>query len=173
MKSHKGIRPQDIAILLYISQYADGVFKMKDVALTLNISQSEVSESINRSHIAGLIDTKTKLVFRYSLYEFLVFGLRYVFPILPGPVVKGIPTAHSGPPLNTIIKSDDDQYVWKSSEGTLRGMAIEPLYSTLPSISVQHPKFYEVLCLIDALRIGKVREVNLARDLLRERLIIV
>jgi len=171
VKAHNGMKPQDIAILLFICQYSDGSFKMLDIANSLKISQSEVSESINRSKIAKLIDTQSKMVFRRGLYDFLVHGLRYVFPILAGPIVKGIPTAHSGPPLNKKILPGDEHFVWKYTEGSMRGMAIEPLYKTLPSICEKHNDFYELLCLVDALRIGRIREVNFAKEILKMRLI--
>ncbi|HLV32147.1 MAG TPA: hypothetical protein VKY57_11310 [Chitinispirillaceae bacterium] len=172
MKAHKGMKPQDVAVLLFIAQYVDGNYKVLDIANALEISQSEISESINRSKIAKLIDPADKKVFRYGLLEFLIHGLKYVFPIQPGPIVKGVPTAHSGPPLNKMIVAGNEQFVWKASGGTLRGMSVEPLYRTLPKISANYLEFYELLCLLDTLRIGRAREVNIAQDILKKRLII-
>lgn len=171
MKAHNGIKPQDIAILLFICQYSDGKYKISEIADSLKISQSEVSESVNRSNIAKLIDAKSKTVFRNGLYEFLVYGLRFVFPVVPGSNVRGIPTSHSGPPLNRLITSGEDKFVWSYSKGTVRGMSIEPLYKTIPAIAGEFSEYYELLCLVDALRIGRSREVNLAREILSERLL--
>ena len=111
MKEHKGMKSQDVAILLFICQYFDGVYKVSEIADALKISQSEVSESINRSNTAKLIDAKSKTVFRHGFYEFLIYGLKFVFPAIPGHIVRGIPTSHSGPPLNKLITSDSDQFV--------------------------------------------------------------
>ncbi|HPA58112.1 MAG TPA: helix-turn-helix domain-containing protein [bacterium] len=171
MKNHKGMKPQDVAILLFICQYFDGVYKVSEIADALKISQSEISESINRSNIAKLIEAKSKAVFRHGFYEFLVYGLKFVFPAIPGHIVRGVPTAHSGPPLNKFITSDSDQFVWSCSKGSMRGMSIEPLYRTMPLVYEQFPEYYELLCLVDALRIGRSREVVLAREILSERLL--
>ncbi len=171
MKEHKGMKPQDVAILLFICQYCEGSYKVSEIADSLKISQSEVSESINRSNIAKLIDAKIKTVFRHGFYEFLVYGLKFVFPVVPGHIVRGVPTSHSAPPLNKLISSDTDQFVWSYSKGTMRGMSIEPLYKTIPLVCEQFQEYYELLSLVDALRIGRSREIVFARDLLKERLL--
>ncbi len=55
MKEHSGMRPHDIVVLLKIAAKNADSWYMKDLAHELNISASEISESINRSVIAGLI----------------------------------------------------------------------------------------------------------------------
>lgn len=171
MKKHNGMKPQDIAVLLYIAQYCEGDYKVLDLANALKISQSEISEALNRNRIAKLLDTEQKIVYRNNLYEFIVYGLKYVFPIEPGTIVRGVATAHSGPPLDKLIVSGNEKYVWSDSNGDLKGISVVPLYKTLPAIAKNHPEFYELLCLVDACRIGRAREVNLAREILKERLL--
>lgn len=171
MKKHNGMKSQDIAVLLYIAQYCEGKYRVSDLANALKISQSEVSEALNRCRIARLLDADEKIVYRNNLYEFIIYGLKYVFPVEPGTIVRGIATAHSAPPLNKKIVAGAESYVWSYSDGNAQGIAIAPLYKTLPAIAVDHPEFYELLCLVDACRIGKAREVNLAREILKERLI--
>jgi hypothetical protein len=97
--------------------------------------------------------------------------LKYVFPVELGTIVRGIATAHSGPPLNKYIISGTESYVWSLSNGDSQGISVPPLYKTLPGIARKSPEFYELLCLVDACRIGKAREVNLAREILEERLL--
>jgi len=171
MKKHNGMKPQDIAVLLYIAQYCEGNYRAIDLANALKISQSEVSEALNRCRIARLLDADEKIVYRNNLYEFIIYGLKYVFPVEPGTIVRGIATAHSGPPLNKLIVSSSESYVWSYSNGDTQGISIAPLYKTLPAIAKDYPEFYELLCLIDACRIGRAREVNLAREIIKERLL--
>ena len=71
MKAHNGMKSQDIAVLLFICAQDDGNWKVFDLASSLNISQSEISESLNRSKIARLIDKNKKVVFRNNLLEFI------------------------------------------------------------------------------------------------------
>ncbi|WP_162427399.1 hypothetical protein [Pontibacter pudoricolor] len=169
MKKHNGMRPQDIVILLDII-VRQGEWTMKDISQELNISGSEVSESLQRSHVAGLIDGSKKNVMRNALMEFLKYGLRYVFPQNPGAIVRGIPTAYSAPPLSNIIMSGD-KLVWPYPKGEVRGQGVEPLYPTVVEAAIQNVKLYELLALVDALRVGRVRERELAAVELEKRVL--
>jgi hypothetical protein len=171
MKKHSGMRPLDTLVLVQIALYGNNDWLAKDLSNKLKISASEVSESLNRSAIAGLLSADKKMVMSKALLEFLEFGLKYAFPQRPGPLVRGIPTAHSAPPLNQLLHVDDP-FVWPYRDGTLRGQSIEPLYKTVPEISLQDNELYEVLALLDSLRVGKVREQNLAVEELKRRILV-
>src|SRR5690606_36222741 len=80
MKKHNGMRPHDIVILLKIVAKGNHDWLMKDIANELFISNSEVSESLNRSVLAGLIASDKKRVMRQALVEFITSGLKYVYP---------------------------------------------------------------------------------------------
>jgi predicted transcriptional regulator len=169
MKRHKGMRPQDIVILLKIVSLKSDDWKMSDLAYDLKISQSEISEGLHRCKTARLIDPSKKKVFKASLTEFLLYGLKYVFPVEPGAMVKGILTCHSAQPLSDLIASNE-VYVWAFPKGNAKGQAIEPLYKTVPEIALKNKELYELLTLVDAIRIGRPREFNLASAELKNRL---
>lgn len=78
-------------------------------------------------------------------------------------------TAHSAPPLNETIKSEE-AYVWPYGKGNLRGQAIEPLHPNVPEACLKDQKFYEFMALCDVLRVGRAREKNLAIEELKNRL---
>lgn len=170
MKKHSGMRPHDIVILLKIAAKGAQQWLMKDLAVELGISASEVSESINRSVQAGLLANDKKKVKAAALSEFLQYGLPYVFPQQPGALVRGIPTAHAAPPLNKLIESNE-LYVWPSAKGNVRGQAIEPLYKSVVKAIEKDSKLYELLALVDALRVGRVREKQLAMEEIKKRLL--
>jgi len=168
MKTQKSnMRPQDIVILLKIIASKDKLLSQTILASELGMSQSEISESLSRSKFAGLIDSYGKRVRRLALMEFLQFGLAYVFPEQPGAIVRGIPTAHSASPLKDKIVSNED-YVWASAKGTVRGQRIIPLYSTVVDAVKQDAILYELLALVDALRVGRVREKEIAIEELKK-----
>lgn len=169
MKKHSGMRPHDIVILLKIAAKRDTPWLMKDLSMELGISASEISESLNRSAIAGLIAQDKKRLMKMAILDFLEHGLRYVYPQQPGARVRGLPTAHAAPPLNDEIVSENP-YVWPYGEGKVRGESIEPLHPKVPEACLRDPKFYELLALCDALRVGRAREKNLAIQELRKRL---
>jgi hypothetical protein len=170
MKKHIGMRPQDVVILLKILLLGEDTWLNKDLAQALHISPSEVSESLQRSKFAGLIDPTKRLVRCQALLDFLIFGIRYVFPVQPGALVRGIPTAYSSTPLVTFIQSKES-VVWPHPSGTLKGQSIEPLYPNAPEAALKDIALYELLALIDALRIGRARERELAVTELQQRLL--
>lgn len=170
MKKHNGMRPQDIVVLLKIIAVKHDEWYNSDLAKALKISPSEISEVLNRCKIAGLIDSKKRKVHMNSFMEFLVYGLKYVFPSQPGTMVRGIPTAHSAYPMNEHISSGADVYVWASAKGTHRGQAIEPLFKSIPQIVHEDQLFYELLSISDTFRVGRAREIKIAKSELEKRL---
>lgn len=164
------MRPHDVVILLKIVAKGDTSWFNKDLANELYISQSEISESLNRSKIARLISGDKKHVFKLTLLDFLRYGLPYVYPEQPSSLVRGVPTSHSTPPLNEFIQSEQN-FVWPYAKGTVRGFAIQPLHPNVPKACLQDPKLHELLAITDALRLGKARERNLAIEGLEKRFI--
>lgn len=156
-------------VLLKIAAKKEEPWLMKDLAIELGISASEISESLNRSSIAGLISKDKKRLMKLAILDFLEHGLRYVYPQMPGPRLRGVPTAHSAPPLSQEILSEEP-YVWPYGEGTVRGESIEPLHPKVPEACLKDPAFHEYMALCDALRVGRAREKNMAIQELRSRL---
>jgi predicted transcriptional regulator len=167
MKKHSGMRPHDIAVLLKIASKGQALWYMKDLAFELGISASEISESINRSIIAGLISSDKRTINKMALLDFLKSGLRYVYPQKPGSMARGIGTAHSAPPLNEEIVSEE-QFVWPFANGNIRGQAIEPLHINTPEACLRDLKYYKLMALTDAIRIGKAREQNIAFEKIKK-----
>jgi len=171
MKAQQQVmKPQDVLLLLKISSLDNKPWRQKIIAEELSMSQSEISESVSRSKYAGLLDPKGKKVMRLALMEFIQYGLRYVFPQKPGPVVRGVTTAHSASPLKEHIQSSED-YVWPYGKGTVRGHSIIPLYPSVPEAALKDKRLYELLVLVDALRVGRAREKEIAIHELNLRLL--
>jgi len=170
VKKHNGMRPQDILVLLKIISLHNHKWRNIDIANALKLSPSETSEALNRCKIAKLIDGKKRNVHINSFKEFLIYGLKYVFPAEIGPTVRGIPTAHSAPPISESISQGSDTYVWPSAIGTKRGQSLKPLYKTIPEISQENKSFYELLVIIDTLRVGRAREIKIAIEELEKRM---
>ena len=64
------LKPQDVLILLKIVSLNSDTWFHHTIAQDLGISQSEVSQSLNRSKYSGLIDSQKKNVNRMALKEF-------------------------------------------------------------------------------------------------------
>ncbi len=163
MRKHTGIRPQDIVILVKILSYGQQPWLAKDLAKSLFLSGSEVSESLNRSAYSGLIDKNKKKVLKLNLLEFIIYGLRYTFPQQPGSIVRGMLTAHSHPTLQNKFIADT-KFVWPDPESNAVGLSIEPFYAKQVNAAKEDQSLYYNLCLIDMIRVGRTREVNYAKE---------
>ena len=187
MRSQAGMRPQDVLVLLKLVVWKETFVRLPsgwqglrrrsasswqqlDLARELGLSQAEVTLSLNRSRVARLIDADKREPMRRALLEFLLHGLQYVFPVEPGGIVRGMPTAHSAPPLSMLIPEQAERYVWPDDQGETRGQAVTPLYPSVPEAARRDPKLYELLALLDAIRVGRVREQRLAQDELQKRI---
>jgi len=148
-------------LLLKIVSLDAANWNQTEMAEALFLSQSEVSQSIARLKYSGLLDPKGKIVMKLGLMDFLQYGIKYAFPQRPGSVVRGIATSHSAAPLNEHINSTE-HYVWPYGKGNLRGHGIQPLYPSVPQAALKDEKLHRLLALVDALRVGKARERELA-----------
>jgi len=169
-RAKNNLKPQDIIILLKIIALGKQSWFHHTLAYDLGLSQSEVSQSLNRSKYAGLIDETRKKVNKIAFTEFLVHGIAYAFPQQPGAIVRGVLTAHSAEPLNKIIQANE-KYVWPYAKGLDRGQAIEPLYNTVVEASLKDRNLYELLTMVDAIRVGRVREKEIAKKELEKRIL--
>lgn len=161
---------QDIYILLKLSCINHG-WTYRTLSDELFLSVSQIHLGLKRAESCGLYSPKHKRPVSQSLEELIVHGVRYVFAAPPGPLVLGMPTSYSGPPLNSIIVAPASPGpVWPFAEGEVMGYTIEPLHSCAPKAALLDEKFYELLCLVDAIREGRVRERKLAEKEIHERL---
>lgn len=163
------MKPQDILVYLKILLWKKGRWTVAALAESIGLSASETHGAIQRGKKAGLFDPLTEKPVKSALEEFLLHGIRYAFPAEPGRLCRGVPTSHSAPPLAGKIVSGEP-YVWPDDNGRVRGQAIEPLYRSVPAAARKDVELYELLALIDALRVGRARERSLAAQEISKRL---
>jgi len=134
------------------------------LAEALGLSLSEAHGAVKRSQAAGLL-LADRQPNRPAILEFAIHGARYAFPAVRGGMTRGMPTAHAAPPLVDLIVQDTDPVpVWPDPHGETRGTSFKPLYRGAPKAALADAKLYECLSLIDALRGGRARERNLAKE---------
>ena len=164
------IKPQDIvlALKLFVDGEDNGYMALSK---SLGVSASEVHAGVRRLTDARLLIPGTKRVCRQPLCELLVHGVAYIFPVHLGSVVRGMPTAWAAPVFGgKVVSGDQMPPVWRDIEGTVMGEAVEPLYPSVPGAARRDPALYDLLALVDAIRIGRARERSMAADAIAERL---
>jgi hypothetical protein len=162
------LRPQDVVVVVKLT--IGGPAGYQALASSLSMSVSEVHAAVKRATAAGLLG-QGRRANRAGVIEFLVRGVKYVFVPKRGQLTRGMPTAHGAPPLDRIVGTDlEPPPVWPDPQGTVRGESFEPLYTSVPKAARNDPKLYEALCLIDAIRGGRPRDVQAAEKYLRQLL---
>ena len=150
-------------------------YTVRALAQLTGISKSQINLSLQRSFDSGLAIRDRKIdVPRANiraLSEFIVYGLRYVFPVKPGALPRGISTSLAAPVLEGKLSSAGElPPVWSDAKGNTRGQVIEPLFKSVPYAVRLDAELYALLALVDAIRVGQSRERNLAIKLLSEHL---
>ena len=140
-----------------------------------HISKSQINLSINRCYDVGLLrrDRHSNIprVNIRALFDFIVYGLKYVFPAKPGEITRGIATAFAAPVLKEkLMSAGEFSLVWPDARGNTKGQAIQPLFKSATFAVRQDPKMYALLALVDAIRVGHPREANLATEILSKEL---
>ncbi|MGH8025698.1 MAG: MarR family transcriptional regulator [Pseudoxanthomonas sp.] len=168
------LKPQELLVLLKVSAHPERKFTFAGLAQELSMSPAEVHASVKRATAAGLVSMRGKgdwSPIRSALQEFAVHGVRYAFPAVIGPSKRGVPTAHRAEPLASLLRGGDSEIpVWAHPQGSARGPTISPIYRTAPQAALTDPALYRLLALLDALRMGRVRERELAAEALANEL---
>lgn len=170
------LKPQDCIILIKLLANPGKEWSQRQLAKVLCISLGEINAGIKRLGEAGLLrkDKENRLYPNiHAAQEFLVSGVKFFFPGKLGEYTRGIPTAVAAPIFHGVIAMGDDPIpVWPDAMGDKKGVALEPLYASIPKSLRENPDqvFYEMLVLIDAIRTGRPRERNLATLYLKEKI---
>ena len=174
------MKGQDIVLLLKLlsieksaSAASETQYSVRQLEVATGISKSELSAALNRCIRVGLAarDHQTGIpkVNRKALLGFLLHGIKYVFPAKPAELVRGMPTAFAAPVMaGRLMSAGEIITVWPDATGQHKGQAISPLFKSAPMAAKADAKLYELLALVDAIRIGNARELKLATQLLEE-----
>jgi len=164
-----GLKSHDIVVLLQLL-IVGPIWRYEQLEESLGFSKSIIHRSLARCSQSNLLNESQNIVFTNALTEFIIHGLKYAFPAKPGNIIRGVPTAHSAEPLKREIVSEKDVYVWPYVKGKVRGQSIQPLHILVPEMALRNTELYELLALIDAIRVGRAREKGIATEMIEERL---
>lgn len=165
----------DCVLLLKLIAQKENEMTHRELAEELFLSRATISVGLRRLLQSGLvrsdIETNKLLPVLATTEEFIIHGLKYVFPAEAGKFIKGIPTGIAAPVFEgKLVIGKDPIFVWPYEHGRVKGLAVKPLSPNVPKSVVfsEDRKFYDLLALVDVLRQGRARERNIAIELLKE-----
>lgn len=168
------LKPQDLLVLLKVAANPSQPWTYAALGEALSMSASETHASVKRAVAAGLAVAPARGKWspvRASLLEFILHGVRYVWPATLGPVKRGVPTAFGAEPLASKLSvTAGEAPVWAHPAGNAKGPTLSPLYRTAPQAALADPALHRLLALLDALRTGRARERALAAELIEAEL---
>ena len=162
-------KPQDVVVALKVC-LSSVKRPYADTAKMLGMSASEVHAGVRRLIEARLLDSETNQIRREVFCSFLIYGVPFVFPAKPGEVTRGMPTAWAAPVMASRIASNQLPPIWPHPEGQVQGTAVQPLYRSVPGAAERDPELYNLLALVDALRLGRARERAMAEKEIIQRI---
>lgn len=157
------MKGQDLVVALKL--FTSGPPKTyADLGKALGISASETHAAVRRLVEARLLDPDQKRVNRQSLLRFLINGVPFAFPASTKETTRGMATAWAAPVIKNRVLSNEPPPVWPDPEGLIRGQSVKPLYPSVVFAASHDKELYDILALVDVLRLGRARERKIAED---------
>lgn len=165
------LKSHDIVVVLKLVSIGERRWSYPSLAEDLSMSPSGVFGSVKRAVECKILEPEKKKPRRAAVEEFLIHGVKYVFPPQRGGLTRGMPTGYAAPPLSAqIVQSSEHPPVWPYAKGAVRGYAFFPLHKSVPLAAEKDALLYELLALVDAIRGGRTREVSIAVREIGDRL---
>lgn len=174
------LRSQDVLLVLKLvvkegPEKRLGEWTYAGIASSIGISLGEIHNGLVRLRSSGLINETggERRVMRKRLYDFLVYGVPVAFFGERGEVARGVPTSIFAAPLaeKAFFAPEDIALVWPlEGQGRRRGESLKPIYPSAVEAALEDAQLYELLVLLDVLRVGRTKEKRFASDLLAKKL---
>jgi hypothetical protein len=104
------LKPQDVVVVLKLCEFDGKRPPFAQIAEELFMSASEVHGAVKRAQASHLLHgiALGERPNCKALEEFLIHGLKYVFPAQHGAMTRGMPTSYAAEPLRRFIKAGDE-----------------------------------------------------------------
>lgn len=164
------MKPQDVVVAIKLVGYQNENWSYASLGEEVGIGHNQAHLACKRLTAASLMSQKH--VLKRNLVEFLIHGVKYVFPPVweDGPQ-HGIPTAVSGPDMKKELRTPQI-VVWPTGRRKdPKGDALRPLHECVYTVIENDPLTYQVLSILESIRIGRAREREVAADLIRKKIL--
>ena len=155
------LKPVDLTVLTFLVAADLGAdWTQQAIASGLGISQSSVHRALVQLRRSGLMVADEPQV--VPLRDLLVHAVRHVYPAQLGEPTRGLPTAWSADVLGVDSPRGGQALVWPLEGATGFGTRVLPLHGCVPEAARRSQPFYELMALIDVMRLGRVRDRAIA-----------
>lgn len=174
------LKPQDVVVAIALGirgQSSREKLTFRIMSDLTGLSVGEISNVYKRLGSLKLISAvETTSVYRLNtaaLAEFLCFGIRYYSYPKPLGYGRGMATGWNCAALRdqSLILPRDTPLVWPVAGGEDVGEQIAPLHNCAIRASSKDEKIHKLLALVDVMRVGTPRELEVARPLLTNELL--
>jgi hypothetical protein len=178
-KMSTNCKPQDVLVALKLCTIGDEPWSFTRLAESLDISVGASHNAITHLRAAGLVFERRgeAVVAKKRLADFLIHGVPAVFFAVRAGIAKGMPTSTFAPMLSRLVPSERTAagaeavipVVWPTPNGKVRGESLIPIYDTAPKAAQQDLALYELLALVDGVRVARGRERRACIEALHEK----
>lgn len=175
------LKPRDVLAACKLFSYGEarngGAWTYASLAEDICTSPSEAHRSVERCRQAQLLVVvrNKEIISRRYFHELLSVATPRIFFAHRGSITVGMPTGLFAPPLaghnEFPLPMDALPTIWTDSEGAVRGESIEPLHPSVPEVAKRDVLVYELLALVDIIRIGDTPSRNKAIAMLERKII--
>ena len=172
------LKAQDVLVVCKLFALGAKDWTYSSLASAVDISVSEVHDALKRCRSSQLVVTTRdgEIVSKKHFQDLLIFGVPRIFYAVRGGLENGWPTAFHIPalldefdglrgPLKEVVPA-----VWPDPKGPARGESLLPIYPTVPDACRQDAGLYEVMALVDVVRLGDVKYKRKAAELLEKKI---
>lgn len=166
------MQPGDLLPLLALLRHdRDTSWTVRSLASELHLPPAAVQRSLARLGETPAYHPTRRRVSRSAAMDLLEHALPFLAPTRLGGPTRGVRTAWAAPVLaSRFAPTDDPPPVWPAPTGDSRGPAVEPLHPAAVAVATDDPWMYDMLAVLDGIRLGDARVRGIARELLHERL---
>jgi hypothetical protein len=165
-----GLLPVDLLVVMKLAAHDGEPASVRQLEDELGLSKSAVANSLHRLTALALVKVEGPARHRVNkllLRDCLEHAVRWIAPAHVGDFELGLPTAHAAEMFTSKLTGDDDPVVMPLPHGPMRGRAVSPVHPLAPAAAARDPKLHRLLAAVDALRIGRARDRDVAAEELR------
>jgi hypothetical protein len=147
------LNSSDVLVLLKMVSHREHRWELSELSLELDTSITDVQSSVLKLISLNLINKNTFNTEVQIFKQFILSELHSLFPVVPGPVVKGTSTGAKCGSVFTEGLPRISIYAWPNPDGWEKGFEIIPLSPTCTFAALNDSRLRNFLAITETMRI--------------------